>query len=129
MYKPFWSFYILFIRLITLNPPLKEIKAFIQTKDVSKIDLNDPQFNHIKYESFNSKLILENPMVSIIIPTLNRYSYLKDALHDLEKQEYLNFEVIIIDQSEPFNDKFYEGFNLDIVLIRQTIRWIIDIYN
>ena len=46
------------------------------------------------YNSFNSKLIIENPLVSIIIPTLNRYLYLKDALHDLENQEYLNFDFV-----------------------------------
>ena len=119
MFKPIWVYYVLFIRLISFNNPLREFIAFLQTKNVHKININHPQFNHDEYNSFNSKLILDDPMVSIIIPTLNRYSYLKDALHDLEKQEYLNFEVIIVDQSEPFNEKFYEQFNLDIVLIRQ----------
>ena len=45
-------------------------------------------------------------MVSVVIPTLNRYTYLKDVLEDLEKQDYENFEVIVVDQSEPFQKNF-----------------------
>jgi glycosyltransferase involved in cell wall biosynthesis len=30
----------------------------------------------------------EQPLVSVIIPTLNRYVYLKDVMEDLEKQDY-----------------------------------------
>ena len=58
-------------------------------------------------------------MVSVVIPTLNRYPYLKDALQDLEQQIYTNFEVIIFDQSEPIRKEFYDDFKLDIVLIPQ----------
>ena len=119
MFKQSLVYYILFIRLISFKNPLKELLAFFQTRNIQKININYPQFNHDDYNSFNSKLIIENPLVSIIIPTLNRYLYLKDALHDLEKQEYVNFEVIIVDQSEPFYEKFYKQFNLDIILIRQ----------
>jgi glycosyltransferase involved in cell wall biosynthesis len=55
----------------------------------------------------------------VIIPTLNRYEYLKDVLEDLEQQDYQNFEVIIVDQSEPFQNAFYDDFKLDINLIYQ----------
>ena len=58
-------------------------------------------------------------MVSVVIPTLNRYTYLKDVLEDLEKQDYENFEVIIVDQSEPFQKEFYDQFDLNIHLIYQ----------
>ena len=58
-------------------------------------------------------------MVSIIIPTLNRYEYLKDVLYDLEQQSYKNFEVIVCDQSEPVDEKFYKNWNLNIKLIQQ----------
>ena len=59
------------------------------------------------------------PKVSVIIPTLNRYKYLKDVLSDLEKQDYRNFEVIVCDQSDNFDEDFYNGWNLDLKLIRQ----------
>src|SRR5690606_21127146 len=67
-------------------------------------------------------LISENPLVTVVIPTLIRYEYLKDVLMDLEQQDYNNFEVIIVDQSEPFNENFYSGFKLDIQLIHQEER-------
>ena len=70
-------------------------------------------------ESFDSKLLKANPKVSVIIPTLNRYEYLKDVLKDLENQDYKNFDVIVIDQSDPFQKKFYENFALDIKLHQQ----------
>jgi GT2 family glycosyltransferase len=40
-------------------------------------------------------------------------------LNDLEKQVYHNFEVIVVDQSEPVDKKFYEGWKLNIQLIQQ----------
>jgi glycosyltransferase involved in cell wall biosynthesis len=61
-------------------------------------------------------------MVSVVIPTLNRYEYLKDVLTDLEKQDYSNFEVIVVDQSTPFREGFYSNFKLDLTLVRQTER-------
>jgi len=61
-------------------------------------------------------------LVSVIIPTLNRYQYLKDVLSDLEQQDYINIEVIVIDQSSPFNELFYKDFNLDLTVKYQEER-------
>ena len=58
-------------------------------------------------------------MVSVIIPTLNRYDLLADSLHDLEKQSYKNFEVIIVDQSDNFSQEYYSSFNLRFSLFHQ----------
>lgn len=43
---------------------------------------------------------MEQPQISIIIPTINRYSDLRNTIADLHKQSVTNFEVIIIDQTE-----------------------------
>ncbi|MBF0430918.1 MAG: glycosyltransferase [Fibrobacteria bacterium] len=40
-----------------------------------------------------------NPKISVIIPTLSRYSYLYTVLRQLETQSISPFEIIIIDQS------------------------------
>jgi glycosyltransferase involved in cell wall biosynthesis len=72
-----------------------------------------------RWDSFESRLLANKPFVSVVIPTLNRYKYLKDVLGDLEKQDYQNFEVILVDQSEPVEVDFYEGWKLDIKLIHQ----------
>ena len=60
--------------------------------------------------------------MSVVIPTLNRYEYLKDVLEDLERQEYTNFEVIVVDQSLPFQDEFYRKFNLKMKVVQQKKR-------
>ena len=109
-----WVYYVLVLRLLSFKNPYKELKAFIKTRNVSRESfLKD----HIKYEgflSFDSKLVRSNPLVSVIIPTLNRYEYLSGVLEDLEKQNYKNFEVLVVDQSEPFNEAFYKTYDLDI---------------
>jgi glycosyltransferase involved in cell wall biosynthesis len=117
-FNPIFSYYILFLRIISLNNPFKEIIAFRKNIKLRRINLYK---NVFKYDitTFNSKLIDDQPLVSIIIPTLNRYKYLKDCLLDLEKQVYSNFEVIIVDQSDPFDADFYQQFKLEITLIRQ----------
>ena len=68
---------------------------------------------------FNFSLIKSNPLINIIIPTLNRYEALKNVLNDLEKQIYSNFEVIIIDQSNFFQKEFYNQFSLNSQIVRQ----------
>ena len=101
-FNKLWVYYTLILRLVAFHNPFKELQAFLKTRNVSQINV----FNeHIKYSAWNhfkSELLQQQPKVSVIIPTLNRYKYLKGVLHDLEKQEYSNFEVIIVDQSEPF---------------------------
>lgn len=111
---PAWVLYVLFIRLITFNNPFKEINGFLKTRKVKRVDFSKQVISPVGYENFESQLISSNPLVSVIIPTLNRYEYLKDVLKDLESQTYKNFEVIIVDQTDDFKKEFYEGWNLDL---------------
>jgi len=60
-----------------------------------------------------------NPKVSIIIRTFNEERWISRCLDSIQEQNYKNFEIIIVDQSDRFNPSFYEKFNLDIQLIRQ----------
>ncbi|MDX2133725.1 MAG: glycosyltransferase [Saprospiraceae bacterium] len=119
-FHPLWSWYVLALRLVTLHNPFREISGFRSQRGVRRIDLFKNVYPHEQaFKSFESALLQQAPKVSVIIPTLNRYPYLKDALHDLEKQDYPNFDVIVVDQSEPYQQEFYEAFDLDIKLIRQ----------
>ena len=118
-FSAFWYCYIFFIRIITFNNPFKEISGFIKSFKVSRSLISKNALTYSEWNCFDSKLLKTHPKVSVIIPTFNRYKYLKDVLKDLENQDYLNFDVIIIDQSEPFEKKFYDHFNLDIKLIHQ----------
>ncbi len=118
-FSTFWYYYIFIIRLFTLNNPFKEINGFIKSFKVSRSSISKNALSYSEWNYFDSKLLKTQPKVSIVIPTLNRYEYLKDVLKDLENQDYQNFDVIIVDQSEPFQKEFFDNFNLDIKLIHQ----------
>lgn len=113
-----WVLYVLLLRLISFHNPIRELSGFWNTRHIKRT-ANKNAISHKEWSTFKSKLIAENPKVSIVIPTLNRYTYLKDILTDLEQQDYKNFEVVVVDQSEPFQPAFYEDFKLSINLIRQ----------
>lgn len=48
------------------------------------------------------------------------------TLEDLEKQDYKNFDVIIVDQTEPFQDAFYKKFklNLHVTYQEENALWL-----
>lgn len=118
-WKPQWVNYVFFRRLLAFKNPLKEFRAFNATQHIKHSILHDSPLEFIGYKRFESKLIEIGAKVSVIIPTLNRYEYLQDVLRDLEKQEFKNFDVIVVDQSEKFDPSFYEQFKLKIEVIHQ----------
>jgi len=118
-YHPAWVVYVLIIRLLGLNNPWKEIRAFLRTRGQKRLVLHQKFFAHELAEGSVKAISAGEEKVAVIIPTLNRYDYLLDGLKDLEQQTYRNFEVIILDQSDPFRKDFYNQFDLPIRLIRQ----------
>ena len=108
---------VFFLRLSSLKNPFYELFCFLRTRRHKRVIIQPK--DQTKYEIFESDLVKKNPLISVVIPTLNRYEYLKDVLEDLEKQDYSNFEVIVCDQSEPINRSFYENWNLKIKLLEQ----------
>lgn len=120
-FHPLWSVYVLFIRILTFHNPVREVLAFWSQKKVQRLNMYDRVVDHsVGLSRFESTLVASQPRVAVIIPTLNRYPWLSDALKDLEQQDYKNFEVIVVDQSEPFQREFYDQFALEIKLIRQV---------
>jgi len=116
--KP-WLYITFFLRIIFFNNPFKEIFFLWKTKNIKKQDLFKKYYNHNEYANYQSNLIASKQFISIVIPTFNRYELLKKLLNDLEKQIYNYFEVIIIDQSNPFDKLFYNDINLKFRLIKQ----------
>lgn len=110
-------FWVFFVRLLTFHNPLFEIMGLLSSLKFKRVKIELKERND--FLLFESTVIQSNPWVSVIIPTLNRYEYLKVVLADLEQQDYTHFEVIVCDQSEPVNEAFYKGWNLDIQLIKQ----------
>jgi glycosyltransferase involved in cell wall biosynthesis len=117
-----WVMYVLLVRLFSFKNPIKELSAFTKTRNVKRVNEHTIPILYPEYAHFKSELIQQKPLVSVIIPTLNRYEYLHDVLKDLEEQDYYNFEVIVVDQSQPFQRVFYEKYNLNIKLIYQEER-------
>ena len=118
-FHPLWGLYVFLLRLISFKNPIAEWSGWHDSKNVKRKNTSDLVIAYSDWEKKDSKLINEDILVSVLIPTLNRYDYLKDVLLDFEKQAYSNFEILIVDQSQPFQEKFYEQFNLNINLIRQ----------
>lgn len=114
-----WATFSFVRRLLAFNNPFIELKAYLATKQITKFPLHAHPFDYSSYHNYHSNLIQQQPLVSVIIPTLNRYVYLKDVLADLEKQNYTNFDVIVVDQSDPFDENFYKQFNLKLNVIHQ----------
>jgi len=118
-FNPLWATYILLIRILSFKNPFKELAAWKANGKTKRSNFLKSPIDYHGWNSFNSSILEEQPVVTVVIPTLNRYPYLKDVLLDLEKQDYKNFEVIIIDQSEPFQKEFYDEYKLNIQLIHQ----------
>mgnify|MGYP001160569326 CR=1 FL=1 len=118
-YKSHRVYYFLIKNILSFRNPVKELRAFSETSGIKKEDLIHPHAVYPGYDEFDSKLLDENPKVSVIIPTLNRYEYLKDAMADLAHQDYRNFEVIVVDQTDKPDKEFYTGIPLDMKVIFQ----------
>lgn len=116
-YSSVWCSYILLLRLLGLKNPVKEIKGYMKSKGVKRENIYANPLPAKK--SIAAKIDAAQHKISIIIPTLNRYQYLKDVLDDIGKQTHQNFEVIVIDQSEPFRADFYKQWNYDIKALPQ----------
>lgn len=117
-----WAIFALLQRLITLRNPFREIQAYIKASKTKRVKPYLNPIERVDYKDFVSPLLESQPFVAVIIPTLNRYEYLKDVMEDLEKQDYKNFEVIVVDQSNPFDEEFYKKFNLRLKVIYQQER-------
>ncbi|MBX2963391.1 MAG: glycosyltransferase family 2 protein [Cyclobacteriaceae bacterium] len=87
---------------------MRRVKLFDKVREYPEVSL------------FESSLLESSPFISVVIPTLNRYAYLDRVLSDLENQDYKYFEVIVVDQTVPFNDSIYMNRRLDLKVIRQS---------
>ncbi|WP_338733350.1 glycosyltransferase family 2 protein [Mangrovimonas cancribranchiae] len=111
-----WVWYVLLLRLLSFKNPWTEFSAFFKSRNMPKGNLYQPTIQQPDWEDIT---LTHMPLVTVVIPTLNRYPYLKDVLADLELQDYPNFEVIVVDQSDPFQKAFYEGWNLNLNVLYQ----------
>jgi glycosyltransferase involved in cell wall biosynthesis len=114
-----WVYYVLMLRIVKLNNPFREIEAFIKSRNSMREKNRQSALGRELWEQLDISGLKIKPLITVVIPTLNRYIYLKDVLKDLERQDYKKFEVIVVDQSEPFQANFYKNFALNLNCIRQ----------
>ena len=50
---------------------------------------------------------MSDPLVSVIIPSYNRYNYLINAVESVLKQDYKNFEIIVVNDGSE-QKEYYE---------------------
>jgi len=119
-FHPVWVLYVLILRIFSFKNPFLEITAWKKSNDTFRSNYLQNPIMHLDWNKQPSSLIESKPLVSVVIPTLNRYGYLGDILADFEKQTYQNFEILIIDQSQPFQKDFCKNYNLKIRHIHQN---------
>lgn len=95
------------------------LQGLWHTRGLPRTVFEGSREQELAYDAFDSPLVRAQPLVSVILPTLNRYALLAEVLRDLEAQTHRNLEVIVVDQSQPFRPEFYEAFDLPLHLIRQ----------
>ena len=118
--KSFWVYITFFQRIFLLNNPFSELFAIWKTRKIKNINIYANNYNYSDYQNYSSDLLKKNPNIIIIIPTYNRYDSLFSVLTDLNEQKYTNFKVMIIDQSNPYNHKFYNELDDRYTVIRQN---------
>ena len=126
-FNPAWTFYILLLRLISFHNPFKELQAFFKGAKTGKTNLFSPFHQHKGYTEYEAEILHQKPSVSIILPTLNRYKYLRDALLDLGNQTIPPCEIIVIDQTDNPDKSFYEQFPqlpLKLIFQDQKGQWL-----
>jgi glycosyltransferase involved in cell wall biosynthesis len=109
-----WVIYTLLIRIVSFKNPIREVSGFLKSKNARREVYHLNPLKYALFNAFDSTLVKSQPFVTVVIPTLNRYTYLKDVFRDLEKQTYKNFEVIVVDQTDPFDETAYQGWKLDL---------------
>ncbi|MEZ5329333.1 MAG: glycosyltransferase family A protein [Verrucomicrobiales bacterium] len=117
-FSPWWGVFFLVARCAQLRNPIEEVSGYLQSREVERVDLWSKSCAP-KCSIPHSVAPDHCPPVTVVIPTLNRYQYLEDALRDLERQTFRGFDVVVIDQSQPFREEFYAAFDLKLKVIRQ----------
>jgi len=74
----------------------------------------DYEINYFKYPIidyvYRFEDQIENPLISIVIPTYNRPEYLKKALDSIFNQTYQNFEILLVGDNCPVLDNFVKNY-------------------
>lgn len=98
-------------------------KTILPESVVERVKLKIHPENKFQYVE-NKKYETKDPLVSVVITYYNRSSVIADTIGSLEKQSFVDFEVILVDDgsSEPNTDKVLKDLaeiDLNLTVIRQ----------
>src|SRR5690606_25512160 len=74
-FHPAWVLYVLVVRLLSFCNPIAELKGWLQTRPISRKVVHEHIIEYPEWDTTSSSLIASQPKISVVIPTLNRYSY------------------------------------------------------
>jgi len=93
-----WVYWSLLRSLVNGYPPAALLKAYLRLGDVKPFPIQEPYKRgtalEAPYRSGNG-----NEKITVLIPTLDRYSYLRNELAQLECQTHTPHEIMIMDQT------------------------------
>lgn len=109
--------------------------AFMIKKQITGIaeNLIIPNINAVTLDYLNNNSILElsrqssyvlekqKDLVSVIIPTFNRYESLKKAIESIKNQTYKNVEIIVVNDASTQKEYTTEQFDDDIQIIHLPV--------
>ena len=61
--------------------------------------------------------MVKNDLISVIIPSYNRYEYLKNAINSVLNQTYKNFEIIVVNDGSTQKEYYENEFPKSVKLI------------
>lgn len=105
-----WIYFVFLIRVFSMTNIIQEFRAIKKVMSIKKISLFYPKNDQTEYKEYVPEASSSERNISIIIPTLGRYSYLKNLLADISQQKVFPEEIIIIDQNVPPDKEFYKLF-------------------
>ena len=62
-----------------------------------------------------------SPIVSVIIPTFNRFKFLLNAIESVRNQTYKDFEIIVVNDGSTETDYCNHNWDNDINIILETL--------
>ena len=60
---------------------------------------------------------MSQPLVSVIIPSHNRFEYLQNAINSVQKQNYSNLEIIVINDCSTQDEYYTHTFDSNVIKI------------
>ena len=72
---------------------------------------------------------MDIPLVSVIIPTYNRFSYLLNTINSVKNQTYKNIEIIVVNDNSIQKEYYeYEGKKNNIIIKHCKIHFFLNLY-